>query len=97
MRLQFNLLGYNITLNEIKALQIIFGGNGGTSAIDLHYCLICRKLQNACYSVIDDTILGNLAEHDSNGDGYIEISTFVKVVAKYLSCNWLKRKHCIIF
>jgi len=85
LRLQFNLLGYSITLNEMKALQNIFGGNGGASAIDLHYCLICRKLQNACYSVVDDTILTNLAEHDSNGDGCIEISMFVKVVASHLS------------
>ena len=84
LRLQFNLLGFNVTVNDIQALQQIFGQDDD-SAVDLHYCLICRKLQNACYSKIDDTVLRTLAEHDVNGDGYIEINQFVRVLAQHVS------------
>ena len=88
LRLQFNLLGFILTLVEIKTLQTIFN-----DAVDLHYVLICRKLQNACYSMIDDTIISNMSYFDTNGDGYILIDAFVRVIEQHLNIPLLEEKH----
>ena len=87
LRMQLNLLGFNVTLIDIHALQLIF-----EDSLDIHYVLVCRKIQNACYSMIDDTILNSLANIDMNGDGYVVVQTFVDIVAKHISLQTTEKE-----
>jgi Ca2+-binding EF-hand superfamily protein len=93
LRLQFNLLGFhNLSIYDILALQSVFtnttkvtASSPGLDSYDLHYILICRKLQNACYSMIDSTIITSLSKHDHDGNGYISIDKFVYEIEQHIS------------
>ncbi len=81
LRLQLSLLGFALSLRGTAALLELFRND----ARGLHFALVARKLQNACYTSIDDTVMGELEAADPDGTGTCPVDHFEEVVREFVA------------
>ena len=78
IRLQLSLLGFHVSLNEASLLLDRFSED----AAGLHFALVARKLQTACYTSMDDTVKCAIQAADPDNTGFCPAHYFELIVRR---------------
>ena len=81
IRLQLSLLGFTVSLCEAECLLAAFRED----APGLHFALVARKLQKACYTSIDDTVYCAVEAGDLENTGFCPIDHFALIIKEFVS------------
>ena len=88
VRLQLSLLGFHVSLDEASTLLTVFRSD----VAGLHFALVARKLQNACYTSIDDTVVCAIEVADPESTGFCPVGHFDLIVGEFVSLTALESK-----